>query len=148
VSTILSEANSSARKAFSSVAKLRDDLRSKRNSFLLLLILQLRQPIREIHLTRSHPMRLMIQLIPNKQHNRSRNRNITCNEIPPIEWIFKCSEPLDEQDEDIQEQVESINPDRTPSFEWICRLRDPLFVHSFADAEVSEDDSGPGNIRC
>lgn len=65
-------------------------------------------------------MRLMPALIPRKQQNRRRNRDVARNEVSPIEWLLESSEALDEQNEDIQEQIESVYPDRAPRFEGIC----------------------------
>lgn len=85
-------------------------------------------------------------LIPYKQNQRRRDRDIASNKVPPIERLFKSRESLNQQNEDVQEQIESVDPDTAEDSEWVCLCINTLLVETSADTEMSEHDSRPGDV--
>jgi hypothetical protein len=63
-----------------------------------------------------------------EEYHRGWNANIGRNESPPVEWPFKCSETLDEEQEETDENIEAIDPTAPECFERRGRLGDILFI--------------------
>lgn len=58
----------------------------------------------------------MMQFVSNEQKNCRGDRDIRYDEQTPIERFFKSSEALNEQQEDVEEQIETVDPDASPGF--------------------------------
>lgn len=92
-------------------------------------------------------MGFMVSFVSHKEDNKGGDHDIRSNEGPPIERCLERCESLYEQDEDIQKQIEAVDPDATEHLEGKGRRVNALLLESAADSQVCENDGGPGYVR-
>jgi len=90
----------------------------------------------------------MIPFISPEQDHRLRNRDVRNDEQSPIEWFLESSRALNEQEEDVEKQIESVDPVSPEGFERVRAWHNPLTDKSFADTQISKHDARPCNIGC
>jgi hypothetical protein len=62
----------------------------------------------------------MVKLVSEEEHDSGRDCDIRRDEIPPIERLLESCKTLNEEEEEVQEQVEAIDPDSTEGLEGVC----------------------------
>lgn len=89
----------------------------------------------------------VVGFVSHKEDNKGGNHDIRRHKRSPVEGRLERGETLDEQNEDVEEQVEAVDPDAAQHLEGEGGRVDALLLEAAADAQVREDDGGPGNVR-
>lgn len=91
-------------------------------------------------------MRLEVEFVGEKEDEECRDRDITSDERAPIKWVLKDSKSLNEQQEDVEGEIESVNPDAAKCLEWEGVDINVLLLRGRPNPQMDEDDAGPGNV--
>lgn len=91
-------------------------------------------------------MGFVVEFVSNKEDNKGRDHNVRSNKRPPVEWRLESRKPLNQQEEDVEEQVEAVDPDATGHLEREGLRVNFLLLESAADAKMGKDDGRPGYV--